>query len=304
MDNDKLINVFEMLCERLGKIEESVSAIKEHIKETERTKLGRINNNVFGWKFKVTRTADFIRDKKGAWQPETEGSRLIQAAFVSYPIWDQCLPAWYYEDIVKDTLPQYLQECLKGVDVDSLVKMEKDLLTQPKEIAEDIKCSQLGVESQYKYVSVFVAQQILKKSVGQQADGVQYGEFGMWIWTSICHPGYTIDELVNIIQPAFEKLGVCMETSSDETVGICPIINSEIAQVASFMESLDMRSDSKELVAGIDNPEVLRSAKQLASQGLWYWSKYIELHEMTKPFSKVMKELLKSQSTAAGSENI
>ena len=111
--------------------------------------------------------------------------------------------------------------------------MEKDLLTQPNEIAEDIKCSQIGLKSQYKYVSEFVAQQVLQKSVGQQADGVQYGEFGMWIWTSVCHPGYTIDELINIIQPAFEKLGVCMETSSDETVNICPI-DSDIAQVASF----------------------------------------------------------------------
>lgn len=294
MDNDKLINVFEMLCERLGNIEESVSAIKEHIKETQRTKLGRLDTNVFGWKFGVTRDADFYRDDEGAWQPETEGSRLIQAAFVHYPNCTECLPAWYDKDIIKETLPKFLQECLNGVDVDTLVKMERDLLTQPEETAESIKCSQIGLKSQYRYVSEFVAQQVLKHSVGKQAAGVQHAEFGMWIWAHSHHPGYTIDDLVNIIQPAFEKLGISL--ASDQSIDISPI-SSAVAQVAAFVDSIYTEGppNSKDIVKGIDNPLVLRSAKKLASWGVWYWSKYIDMHDMTKNLSSVMKELLKQQ---------
>ncbi len=62
MDNDKLIAVFEMLCDRLGRVEEGVHKNTESLKESQRTRLGRSDSHLFGWKSDVYREPDLDRD--------------------------------------------------------------------------------------------------------------------------------------------------------------------------------------------------------------------------------------------------
>lgn len=285
MENEKVIAVFDMLCDRLGKIENGVSKITEHLKENQRTKLGRIDSNLFGWSFAVNRKADVIQTDDGDetsiaphFKPESEGSRLIQAAYVSYPAGDRSIPPRYYEGIIQDELPIELQECLHGIDVQTLVRLEKDLDEAGEGNA--IKCCQVGLKSQYTYVGDEITQRMLAKHQDKRVLGIRHFEsYGVWIWTA--YPGYAIDDLINIVNKAFGELGIHLD--SQHTIFVYPIIPA-VAEVASFFnEDFECRDN-------LDRVAMQHAVKEMFR--IDHYDEYLDSHEMTSDMSEEIKELV------------
>lgn len=288
MENDKLIDVFEMLCERLGNIEKSVSNVEEHLKESQRVQIGKIDTNLFGWKINVRRVADFERHFEEGWRAECPGSRLIRAAYVSYPD-DLWLPAWYDKEITKDALSDsmrgYLQ-CLDQVKIDYLVKLERELAVKMESNAEceSIMCSEIGIKSRYTYVHEFVVQQVLLNLQDDRVSNIQNESAGFWVWMSA---GLTIDALMEVIQKAFERLGICLDAT--KTTCVYPI-HPTLATVASFV-------DSNLGVCSNCDVAIRHAVQKMIPCGLWSWLEYVDQHEITKEMGDDLKDLIRRFGT-------
>lgn len=284
MESDKLITVFEMLCDRLGNMEENISQMKEHLKENQRTKLGRVDSQLFGCSFNVKRVADRERDPDrfpAVFRPEVQGSRLISAAFIYYPN-DPQLP-YYYQEIVKDSMSKDMQDHLYGIDVEALVKLERDILVETE--ADGIKCSQVGLDSQYTYISDEIAQRTLEKHQDHRVKGIRHGTYGMWIWTHYQSAGFTIDELIGIVEKAFKPVGICLDITNG--MEICPIRSPAFAEVASFV---DLDTGIRDNV----DPQAVQTAvkRLLRHRDITTDYKYLKSHEITCDISEEIRELM------------
>lgn len=281
MDNDKLIAVFEMLCDRLGRIEEGVSKNTESLKESQRTRLGRLDSQLFGWKSNVYREPDLERDSATLTGHvlESEGARLIHAAFISFPD-DSCPPKWYHQEIIEDTVPKRLQLLLHDVDIDNLVRLEKKLVINE---GGCILCSQIGLKSSYIYVSEEIAQRVLEKHKDSRLSGIRLASDGLWVWSRYPLSGLTIDDMIDIVQKAFDKLG--LEQTRKNRIEIQPI-DTYIAEVAAMVDcQMGIRPY-------LHAPTLEKAVKVLKNWFRFRLDDYLDSHEGTKYVSKYIRQLI------------
>ncbi len=240
MNNETLINTFEMICERLGNIESNLYNLTEREKNKDLQRVGKLVSRLFGWQFDVIRRPDLekkmIVDRdvvSSLCTLQKRGPSEFSQARVELDT-EYCLPLWYDERLesVKQEPSQDDLAVFEGVDLDILLKQreETDLVT----------CEQASLESDYIYVLDDIAQRATVNKLDSRFQGVRYDSGGFWLWTKR-NVSLTMPEWVEAAVELYAILG--HEVNGEDTVCVTPL-SMRTAELAS-MTCISLSDDGK-----------------------------------------------------------
>lgn len=213
-DADGIVKVFDMMIERLSDLEKVTRQLKDHAKHCERTKVGRLDNQLFDIPFSVIRES---WDYDG--RTDSSASLYTRAVYISC-LNGECLPTWPYTNDVRDNIRKLAAQRLPGVDIEAYISIEADA-------DESIKCADpmVNISSPYRYLSEHIGQKYLeefcpdldrpyigenhymkKLGTGKNArlEGCLLDEFGLLMWST---KDLMIDDWIEICRGCLKILG-------------------------------------------------------------------------------------------------
>lgn len=270
MADDRLINTFEMLCERLGNIETTLDILTRHARKNEMTKYGEIDGQLFGWKFNVYLVPDLVLrrreyDSLKHWRLPSTDQNTIHAFYQVYISVDEIedsLPTWFRDKVASQN-PDRPDPIFHGLDMHKLKQTCKDGRPHPL-------CHEDGIypESDYTFVRDEIAARVCRADMDTRLGGVQHAMYGFFAWTRD-DIALSLQEWVEITAKIYSKLGVSL--GNENTVCIHPLKfrAAEVGAITSEILTVKARKRLRDSSLGKELRSTCRDHEYMKHCGHW-----------------------------------